>query len=263
MPEANKQKMPHGRKKGGTMFPRIPLPKAIEYAKRLVGKTHTGPQPATIILKGVFDSGAVAGQIRASALKQFGLLKGDSKGYEATDLAKTIASAPPDEIVASLRVACLKATIFKTLYDTFQGDKVNTAKIRQQALNHGVHIDSGDECVRIFVESLLGAELAKQDQDLVDIISNTRSKEKITRDEQFAVNGENDPHSSDAHDMSPADDAKEDLESDTGTDGKRGKPATKSGGSKIPVHLNLDVDSHTDSNELEKKLKLLRQYGVL
>ena len=45
-----------GGSKGGTRFPRIPLKKAHEYAKKLVSKTHTGPQSSDVILPGVFGT---------------------------------------------------------------------------------------------------------------------------------------------------------------------------------------------------------------
>jgi hypothetical protein len=51
MTEEKKRQMPKGGRKGGRQFPQISLKDAFEYAKRLVSKTHTAPQPEAIILR--------------------------------------------------------------------------------------------------------------------------------------------------------------------------------------------------------------------
>ena len=90
MPETEKptaKKPPKGGRKGGVLFPKIGLKQALEYAKKVVSKTHTGPQPEKTILPGVFGSAGPTGKVRASALKQYGLLEGAVDGYQATKLA--------------------------------------------------------------------------------------------------------------------------------------------------------------------------------
>ena len=82
-----KKTTPKGGRRGGTLFPKINLQKALEYSKKLVAKTHVSAQPADEILPGVFGTSGPDGQVRASALKQFGLMQGDAKAYEATQLA--------------------------------------------------------------------------------------------------------------------------------------------------------------------------------
>jgi len=52
---AKKTSPPKGGRKGGTGYPKVKLEQAVAYAKKLVGKTHTGPQPALTILPGVFE----------------------------------------------------------------------------------------------------------------------------------------------------------------------------------------------------------------
>jgi hypothetical protein len=122
-----------GGSKGGLRFPQISLKDAHGYAKKLVSKTHTGSQPASIILTGVFGSGTNPGKIRASAMKQFGLMDGLAEAYSASSLAKKLVAAPLDEQPTVLRTAVLKPEVFKSLYETFKGDRVSVAKIRQQA----------------------------------------------------------------------------------------------------------------------------------
>ena len=89
--ETTKRKPPTGGgSKGGTRFPHTALKQALEYASNLVRKTHTAPQPESTILTGVFGNAGPEGQVRASALKQFGLLEGNRTAYQATELAKKI-----------------------------------------------------------------------------------------------------------------------------------------------------------------------------
>src|SRR5271154_119666 len=84
-------------RKGGTEYPRIPLAAALEYSEKLVSKTHTGPQPATVILPGVFNNSGGGGKIRAASLRKYGLLKGEKAAISATELAKSINAAARDE----------------------------------------------------------------------------------------------------------------------------------------------------------------------
>ncbi len=39
---SKKPKPPKGGRKGGTLFPKLNLKQALEYAEKLVSKTHTG-----------------------------------------------------------------------------------------------------------------------------------------------------------------------------------------------------------------------------
>src|ERR1019366_8648298 len=66
---------------------------------------------------------------------------------------------------ALLQRAFLNSKLFKKIFDTYNGDTVSTAKIRQTALGQKVHLDSVDECVRLFIESAALAGLATQDGD--------------------------------------------------------------------------------------------------
>lgn len=52
---------PTGRK-GGTIFPRIPLQEALKYSKKLVSKTAIGSQPEQTVLAGVFGNSGGRGR---------------------------------------------------------------------------------------------------------------------------------------------------------------------------------------------------------
>jgi hypothetical protein len=96
--EKKPRQMPKGGRKGGTVFPRIALKEALHYGRKLVSKTHVSAQPHDIIYSGVVGAKGGAGDVRISALRQYGLLTGDKKtNYLASDLAKKISSAPPDD----------------------------------------------------------------------------------------------------------------------------------------------------------------------
>ena len=136
------KKPPKGGRKGGTIFPKLNLQKALEYGKKLTAKTHTGAQPEDEILPGVFGNSGPEGKVRASALKQFGLMQGDAKAYQATKLAKDIDAALPDGRPALLQRALLASKLFDKIFDTFHGDTVSKAQIAKRAKELDVHPES-------------------------------------------------------------------------------------------------------------------------
>ena len=161
---------PKGGRKGGTTFPRLNLKQALEYADKLVGKTHTAPQPAKTILPGVFGNAGPEGGVRASALKQYGLLEGPKSAYQATKLAKDIVAAPQGDLRPLLQHAFLNPKLFMQIFETYHGDLVTKAKIRQRALALKVHPDSADECVNIFIDSAVTAGLGTLDGDSITLV---------------------------------------------------------------------------------------------
>lgn len=249
------RKPPKGGRKGGTVFPKIDLKQAHDYAKKLVSKTHSGPQPDTIILTGVFNNAGAEGKVRASALKQFSLLEGEPTAYQATQLARDIVSAPSEELSPLLQKACLAPKLFKTLFDTFQNDTVTTAKIRQQAINFKVHPDTADECVKIFVGSLQYAGLAKVNQDDIivskftqvathDLLSKDSATDTSTETETIKTNKSNSQEGeSDKFGFDPA--------------SINRRPITPS------FQVSISIDPSMDPDKLEKLLKLLKQYGAI
>jgi len=239
---AEKKKMPKGGKKGGTRFPQIPLKQAVEFAKKLVARTHTGPQPETIILKGVFNNSGPTGAVRASALKQFGLLEGEASAYTATTLAKGINSAPNEELAPLLQQALLAPKIFRDLFDTFQNDTVSIAKLRQQALKLGVHPDNGEKCVEMFVASAIYAGTAEQTGEDVKLSSTPVAE-----------------NSSEEKEITEIDEIEEPSDKFRKKNASPAKRTLPSG----PINISLSLDSTMDPEKLEKYLKLLRDYGAI
>ena len=260
MSDEIKKQMPKGGRKGGRQFPQINLKDAVEYAKRLVSKTHTGPQPEAIILKGVFNASGGMGGVRASAMKQYGLMDGKSDGYKASELAKKIVSAPAEEQAPLLRQALLKPALFSTLYETFKGDKATSAKIKQQAASHEVHPDNLDKCVNLFLESAEYAGVGQRDADGITL--SVIPVDQSANAGVDAVTDENPKDESLPNDPAPAADSLKQppapkLPVDPGASAER--PTS----SRAVIQVNIDLDSSLDTDKLEKQLALLRKYGAI
>lgn len=248
-----------GGRRGGTRFPQINLQKALEYAKKLVSKTHNGPQPEQTILVGVFNTAGTTGEVRASALKQYGLMEGDtSEGYVASQLARNIEAAVPEERSGLLQQAFLKSKLFKQIYDTLQPDTVSRARIRQVAITAKVHPDNTDKCVACFVESAIHAGIGAFDGENI----------ALTRVGDFVAeaSGEID------REVEEPEEKVEETEQEQEADKVKAQAADEVGGQQsgkrrdLPhsdVRVNLAVDSSSDPDKLEKQLKLLKQYGLL
>jgi hypothetical protein len=261
MSDEAKKQMPKGGRKGGRQFPQINLEKAVEYAKKLVSKTHTGAQPESIILTGVFGSATGAGRIRASAMKQFGLMDGTADAYIASDLAKRLIAAPPDEMRPLSQLAVLKPDVFKTLYETFKGDKVAAAKIRQQASNLEVHPDNLEKCVTLFVESIVFAGLGEMNGDEISLAPPVMEQPEV-------------PSADAAPDEGVGERSGPGGSKESGNAEKRQsvpvKPPLAAGAAtehapsgRSVIHVNIDLDSSLDTEKLERQLELLRRYGAI
>jgi hypothetical protein len=252
--EPTPRKLPKGGRKGGTIFPKINLQRALEYGKKLVAKTHTGAQPEDEILPGVFGNSGSDGKIRGSALKQFGLMQGDPKGYEATPLAKEIDAALPEGRPPLLKRAFLASKVFEKLFDTFHGDTISKAQVAKRAKELEVHPESADECAQLFIDSAITAELATMSGDSIALVKAVA--------ETVGASGEDD----DADE--PAGKETETAKQSAAVSVPRSNAplpnpdgATHSGKPGLAVSIN--VDSSSDPDKLEKQLKLLREFGVI
>lgn len=244
---AKKKNMPKGGRRGGTIFPRIRLKDAVDYARKLVAKTHTGPQPGSVILPGVFGSAGPSAKVKASALKQYDLMSGTPKEYGATELSKKIVGATPEEIPEHLRTALLKPKLFKTLFDTFCHDKVSIPRIKQQASNLKVHPDTLDECVQLFVDSACDAGLAEKIGDEVKFHASTIA----------VLTGAGTEDVDDTH----SDEGDTGQENGEGEDGVA-KSSTQSRKAGI-ANLEIKIDPSMDPEKLDKLLGVLKKYGQI
>lgn len=256
------KKAPKGGRKGGALFPKTNLKQALEYAKKLVAKTHTGAQPEKAILPGVFGNAGPMGKVRASALKQYNLLEGPVAAYKATQLAKDIDAALAEDLPPLLQRAFLNARVFKQIFDTFHGDTVSKAKIEQRAKGLEVHPTSAAECAQLFTESAVTAKLGTLNGDslaLVQAGAIAPSEDAESNPDESDGEEQDDESAASAKSAAPEDPAsassnsnRQDRESTTPT--RIEKPA---------VTLSLTVDATSDPDKLEKQLKLLRQFGVI
>lgn len=263
-----KRQMPKGGRKGGAVFPRIPLKDAVAYARKLVSKTHVNPQPRDVILSGVVGAKSGKGNIRISALKQFGFLKGDNKSrYSADELAKKIDSAPDEELVNLYRKSALRPNIFRSLFETFQGDIVTKAKLKQRAADLKVHPDETETCVDVYVSSLSMAELVTADADRITHMkpSQLLAANAMPKEQEEA---EQDGIEEASNDLEGEAGTSREKEGETELDGtKEFTPSEASqppkGGPRAVFNVNVTLDSSLDIEKLQKQLELLKRFGAI
>jgi hypothetical protein len=259
--KTSKKQPPKGGRKGGTLFPKVKLQQAVDYAKKLVSKTHTGPLPEKTILPGVFGNAGPIGKVRVSALKQYGFLERQAEGYSATQLAKDLDAAPDDETRAPLlQQALLSSKTFLEIFKTFQGDTVSKAKVVQRAKGLKVHPDSADECADIFIDSSITAKLASTAPgDSITLIhasaASSHPQEDAANQLEAAVEQEEPSSGGDKADSG------ENHQPDAQAE-QNGAPGRQAE-AKAVINLNLTVDSSSDPDKLEKQLRLLKQFGML
>jgi len=269
--ESKTRQMPKGGRKGGSIFPRVTLNDAVTYARKLVSKTHTSAQPKDVILSGVVGAKGGTGEVRMSALKQYGFLKGDTKSnFSADDLAKKIAAAPPDELNSLYRQAVLKPAVFKKLFDTFHGDTVSKAKLKQRAADLKVHPDETGTCVDLYISGMTAANLVTIEGDQVKHLASRDVEPTSTVD----VEGET---GSDTMDDLPEEDAAQDglqggsdgssAEGHAAGNGAIADPLTPAGntqlGPRAVFNVNVTLDSSLDIEKLQKQLELLKRFGAI
>lgn len=240
-------KAPKGRKKGGKRFPQCSLKDAVKWADKLVSKTHGGPQADDLIRASVIEAKSTLGNVRISALKQFDLMEGDSKGYSATQLAKDIRSAPQDEKFELYRRAALKPDIFNGIYTTYHGDSVSYAKLTKRAAELQVHPESTGKCVDVYIETMEFAGLLSREGDLLTHVGKEIAEPSV-------------------QDQIEAEEAVVDYDdvsisrNDVGAH-EEAPGLTRRGVATVQVNINLD--SSLDTEKLQKQLELLRRYGAL
>jgi hypothetical protein len=279
MADKVKKQMPKGGRKGGTMYPRISLAKAMEYSHKLVSKTHTGAMATPLALTGVFGSQGTAGRVRLSALKQFGLLEAKSGGIRASEAARTLDGAPEGERGPHLGKAFLLPRLFRLLYETFHGDTVSRAKLKQQALTLKVHPDVADDCIANFISSAVTAGLGKETPEGLALEQLTvRSeaapylKDAQVNDEEVEEDSEGEKGDTTATDPTGASDSRNvgaalqpQLDNKTAPSAEFPQGQTPNGpvATRAAFQVHVTLDSSLDIDKLEKQLQLLRRYGAL
>jgi hypothetical protein len=244
-----------GGSKGGTRFPRLNIAEALAYSKKLVSKTHNGPQPEQTILVGVFNNKGPEGEVRASAIKQYGLMEGDANGYSASTLARNIEAAIPEQRPALIQSAFLTPKVFRQIYETLQSETASRARVRQAVVNRDVHPDNSDACVECFIAGAVHAGLGTMSGDSV-ILDNTRAVPPVLDTDQDDSTAEFDAPSDE-----PTNPANANAATTNESDARKQNQLLSA--NKGAVTVNLAVDSSSDPDKLEKQLRLLKQYGLL
>ncbi|MDO9519209.1 MAG: hypothetical protein Q7L19_03215 [Pseudohongiella sp.] len=273
-PEKIPRQMPKGGRKGGSVFPRIPLKDAVGYARKLVSKTHTNPQPMDVIHSGVVGAKGGKGNVRMSALKQYGFLIGDAKSnFSAGDLAKKIVASPSEELVPLYQKAMLKPTVFKKLYDTYHGDTVSKAKLKQRAADLKVHPDETTTCIDVYVAGMAIAGLVSVDGDQVSHQASSIVGELVTSNTSDEV-GERDERSDEELEPKQSNDLKNNDHNgaETLSDRNTNSDSTKNthgendaipNGPRAVFNVNVTLDSSLDIEKLQRQLELLKRFGAI
>ncbi|MFM0437588.1 hypothetical protein PQQ84_14050 [Paraburkholderia strydomiana] len=270
--EKKARPMPKGGRKGGTVFPRVALIDALAYARKLVSKTHTSAQPKDVIFSGVVGAKTGMGDVRMSALRQYGFLKGDAKSnFSADELAKQIAAAPQEELIPLYRRAVLKPVVFKKLFDTFHGDTVTKSKLKQRAADLKVHPDETETCVDLYVSGLTTAGLVTVEGDRVThMTSNDASAMSV----DIPADEMNPGLPTDAL-TDVAETEESNLGVDTGNETVSGNGnganiaaatssmGTPQSGPRAVFNVNVTLDSSLDIEKLQKQLELLKRFGAI
>lgn len=267
-PAKKVRQMPKGGRKGGSVFPRVALTDAISYARKLVSKTHTAPQPQDVILSGVVGAKGGTGAVRMSALKQYGFLKGDVKtNFSADALAKKISAAPPEELTALYREAVLRPTIFKKLFGTFHGDTVTKAKLKQRTADLKVHPDETATCVDLYLAGMTTAGLVTVEGDQVKHLASS----DVAAVQAVAHAEDAEP---DASDDNPEHEESSEADANGGPLSK-GIPDSVSAvksltvkeelaqGPRAVFNVSVTLDSSLDIDKLQKQLELLKRFGAI
>lgn len=272
VPVKKVRQMPKGGRKGGSVFPRVSLADALAYSKKLVSKTHTGPQPRDVILMGVIGSKHDKGELGMSALKQYGLMTGDTKScFSAAELAKRISASPQEEVIPLYRHAALKPAVFKALFETYHGDTVSKAKLKQRAADLKVHPDETGNCVELYVASMATALLVTIAGDQVTHLASAEAAAPAEvvaeRDEPSAEEAKvpatgypamgNDAETNAAIPQVAATAAAK------GGVGVAQETAERGLVPRAVFNVNVTLDASLDVDKLEKQLALLRRYGAL
>lgn len=255
--EKPKKVMPKGGRKGGAIFPRTPLPEAVGYAKKLVSKTHSAPQPIDIIYSGVVGAKGGTGDVKISALKQYGFIHKDPKqGFLATELAKKLSAAPDDERLPFLKQAALRPTVFKKIFDTYHGDQVSKAKLKQRAADLNVHPDETETCIDIYIKSLVMADLVSVEGDQVTHRSAVSDLSSLDAAESGDIDGANGVEA-EAYELGD-DVASTQADASESTGQRPVAPVAKA-----VFNVNVTLDSSLDIEKLAKQLELLKRFGAI
>lgn len=263
MNEPKKKVMPKGGRKGGSVFPRVSLEDALKYSKKLVTKTHVARIPQDVVYSGVVGAKGGTGAVRASALKQYGLIEGDNKkDFSASSLAKKIASAPSDEVVILYRDSALKPNIFKKLSETFHGDAVSRAKLKQRAAELKVHPDETEACVAMYLSTMQTAELVRPEGDLFLHLTaqDLGSGGEVSAEDNEGAE-ESELEGADVLTEQESTDGEEAVEEED--ESAPARKAPKGSPPRAVFTVNVQLDASLDTEKLEKQLALLKKYGAL
>jgi hypothetical protein len=164
-------------------------------------------------------------------------------------------STPPEELLPLYQQAALRPAVFKAIFDTYHGDSVTRAKLKQRAADLKVHPDETESCVDTYVSSLELAGLVTVDGDQVrHSVANSISNDVASA----GLDEEN------------GDDSNEGETRDEGNQGTYKLPSADKNGEmeetgrpRAVFNVNVTLDSSLDTEKLQKQLELLKRFGAI
>jgi hypothetical protein len=225
--------------KGGRRYPQYSLNDLGKNIKKLCNVTHTKPITISQLNVGVFgvNANSIAGKIRSSALKQFGLIEGSYAKLSASELCRRINSAVGDEKEKLLREAFFNVGIFKETFETFQKSTEEKTRIVQYAANPlNVHPEKTANFAEIFIHSAESAGLCSVDGNRIKFVSGEGLAEDVVS---------------------------ENIEQEDTTEDERFAETKPSGIKTQRPNLEIKIDPTLDPEKLEKQLKILKKFGLV
>lgn len=171
---------------------------------------------------------------------------------------KKIIHATEDELPQHLRQAALHPKIFKQIFETYHGDIITKAKLRQRAGDLNIHPEQTGTCIDLYIASLAEAGLVSVDGERVTHTSFERAshEEKSQMpevvDDRLAY--EVDDKTTNTQDVDSLA-----LSQDQDSHRSTGPIPTP----KAVFHVNISLDSSMDIDKLEKQLALLKKFGAI
>lgn len=269
LPPKDARPMPKGGRKGGAQYPRSTLDDAFGHAKKLVTKTHVSTMARDAVYAGVVGAKSGLGNMRISALKLYGYLEGKADAYKASAFAKRSVAAPPEELIPLHQQAALRPPVFKALFDTFHGDTVSRAKLRQRAAELKVHPEETESCVEIYLSTLATARLVQIDGDkVIHSVLGEEARPSAVEPDVAAINDAGEAES-DAANAAPETGHLTDADTAGGScdqSNNQSNGGTQRVAASTPravFNVNVTLDSSLDIEKLQKQLELLKRFGAI
>lgn len=245
-----------GKRHGGARFPRYDVKKMASHAKLLVSKTRTTPVPAEELATGVLGhpKRTSSTDMKAAALKAYGLVTGTRQAYQSTELAAELAMAEGPELPPLYCRMLLHAKVFQGAWKACSGRTLTRAKLGSTATTSlGVAPENEEAFVEVFLSSAQAAGLCTVDGEQVTFDDMPEAEEEADGQDGEAETRE--AESLDDQKANPSPD-EQGLAPPPAPPGAVADPAAR-------ANVQISIDEHMDPEKLERNLQVLRKFGIV